>query len=151
MIKNCMKRNVVFIHSTATIREAAAIVAEKHIGTLPVVDPQGKLVGVVGLRDLLSLEMPDFFNLIEDFDFVHNFGAVETTRPGVEVISRPVTTIMEPAISVDETCGMLRAYALMLKRNLHDLPIVSGSGILVGIASRVDIGVAILAGWNEVA
>jgi CBS domain-containing protein len=56
---------------------------------------------------------------------------------------------MEPAISVEETCGMLRAYALMLKRKLHDLPIVSGSGILVGIASRVDIGVAILAGWNE--
>lgn len=146
-----MKRNVYFIHSTATIREAAAIVAEKHIGTLPVVDPEGKLIGVVGLRDLLSLEMPDFFNLIEDFDFVHNFGAVETTRPEVEVITRPVTTIMEPAISVKETSGMLRAYALMLKRNMHDLPIVSGSGVLVGIVSRVDIGVAILAGWNEIA
>jgi CBS domain-containing protein len=145
-----MKRNVYFIQSTATIREAAAIVAEKHIGTLPVVDSQGKLIGVVGLRDLLSLEMPDFFNLVEDFDFVHNFGAVETTRPGVEVISRSVTTIMEPAISVEETSGMLRAYALMLKRNLHDLPIVSGNGELVGIVSRVDIGVAILAGWNSV-
>lgn len=150
MIKDCMKCNVYYIQSTATIQEAAAIVAEKHIGTLPVVDPQGKLIGVVGIRDLLSLEMPDFFNLIEDFDFVHSFGAVETTRPGVEVISRPVSTIMEPATFVEETCGMLRAYALMLKRNLHDLPIVSGSGILVGIASRVDIGVAILAGWNDI-
>jgi CBS domain-containing protein len=145
-----MKRNVYSIRSTATIREAAAIVAEKHIGTLPVVDSEGRLVGEVGLRDLLSLEMPDFFHLVEDFDFVHNFGAVETTRPDIEAISQPVTTIMEPAISVEENCGMLRAYALMLKRNLHDLPIVSTSGILVGIASRVDIGVAILAGWNEI-
>jgi CBS domain-containing protein len=150
MINDCMKRNVFSIPSTATIRQAAALVVEHHIGLVPVVDPNGKLIGIVRLSDLLSLELPDFFNLLPDLDFVHDFGAVETTRPMPEEIDRPVTTIMQQAPSVVETCGLLRAYALMLKRNLHDLPVVSNENVLVGIASRVDIGVAILATWESV-
>jgi CBS domain-containing protein len=151
MIKNCMKHNVYSIPSTATIRQAAALVVERHIGLLPVVDGQGKFVGIVGLSDLLTLELPDFFKLIPDFDFVHDFGAVETTRPSPEELDRPVTTLMRPGTYVDETSGLLRAYALMVKHNLHDLPVVSKDGTLVGIASRVDIGAMILSDWKSIA
>lgn len=150
MIRNCMKRNVYSIPSTATIREAAALVVERHIGLLPVVDEHGKPVGVVGLSDLLSLELPDFFELIPDLDFIHDFGAVETTRPSAEELDRPVTALLRPGIFVEETSGLLRAYALMVKNNLHDLPVVSTEGALVGIASRVDIGTTILSAWKAV-
>jgi Na+/H+ antiporter NhaD/arsenite permease-like protein len=115
MIKNCMKQDVVSIPATATIREAGLRMAERHIGLLPVVDGQEKLIGVIGLPELLSLEMPAFFNLITDLDFVSDFGAVETTRPQPEQVDQPVTELMQPASSVDEECGMLRAYGLMLK------------------------------------
>ena len=150
MIKDCMKRNVFSIPSTATIRQAAALVVERHIGLLPVVDEQGKPVGVVRLGDLLSLELPDFFNLLPDVDFVHDFGAVETTRPTPEELDRPVTTLVQLRIFVEETCGLLRAYALMVRHNLHDLPVISEDGAFVGIASRVDIGTAILSTWKTV-
>lgn len=150
MIKNCMKRMVISISATATLRQAAALIVERHIGLLPVVDDRGKLTGVLGLSDLLSLQMPDFFKLIPDFDFVHDFGAVETTRPAPDEIDRPVTTRMRPGIYVDENSGLLRAYALMLRHNLHDLPVVAKDGTLVGIASRVDIGAKILSDWEQV-
>jgi CBS domain-containing protein len=149
-IRDCMKRNVFSIASTATIRQAAALIVERHIGLLPVVDVQGKPIGVVKLADLLSLELPDFFNLLPDVDFVHDFGAVETTRPAPEQLDRPVTSLIEPRLFVEENCGLLRAYALMVKHNLHDLPVVSDAGILVGIASRVDIGTAILSAWKSI-
>jgi CBS domain-containing protein len=48
-----MKRNVVSVHATETISEAAQIIVKKHIGLLPVVDDDKKPVGVIGLRDLL--------------------------------------------------------------------------------------------------
>ena len=38
MIKNCMKRKVFYVPSTATIRQAAALIVEHHVGLLPVVD-----------------------------------------------------------------------------------------------------------------
>jgi CBS domain-containing protein len=150
MIKNCMKRVVVSIPESATIREAALRMAKHHIGLLPVVDVTGRLIGVIGLPELLSLELPAFFDLIADLDFVSDFGAVESSHPSAEEIDQPVTTLMQPAQSVEEDSGSLRAYGLMLKHNLSDLPVVSDEGMLVGVVSRVDIGAAILATWQEI-
>ncbi len=146
----CMKKNVVAIKINATIREAAAIIVKKHIGLLPIVDQDDKPVGVIGLGDLLKLELPAFVDFVADVDFVHDFGAVENTRPSAKTLKETVKSLMRPIITVEESCGLLRAYALMLQQNLHDMPVVSGDGKLVGIASRVDIGVAILSTWAKV-
>ena len=147
-LRDCMKRNVFSINPEFTIRQAAALVVERHIGLLPVIDQQSKLIGVVRLHSLLALELPDFVNLITDVDFVHDFGAVETTRPETYLLEQPVSTLMQPAISVDEECGLLRAYAIMLQHQLLDLPVVAKDGRLVGLASHVDIVAAILSRWQ---
>lgn len=146
----CMKHHVVSIPVTATIRETAAIFVKKHIGLLPVVDKNDKPIGVIGVRDLLKLEMPDFVNFVMDVDFVHDFGAVEDTRPSARTLDKTVKSLMRPVITIEEDCGLLRAYALMQQQNLHDIPVVSKEGKLIGIASRVDIGVAILSTWAKV-
>jgi CBS domain-containing protein len=145
-----MKHDIISIPAETSIREAAEIAVRHRIGLLPVVDEQGKLIGALDLDDLLSLEMPDFFNLVSRLDFVHDFGAVETTRPLPEQLDRPVTALMKPAFSVVENCGLLRAYALMLKHGLLDLAVTSKDGHLVGLASRVDIATAILSAWGSI-
>jgi CBS domain-containing protein len=149
-IRDCMKRDVVSIPETASLREAAAVFVKEHVGLLPIVDHSKKLLGVVGLRDLLSLELPDFVNFVADVDFVHDFGAVETTRPKAEVLDQSIKTLMKPPVTVPEDSGLLRAYALMLQYQLHDMPVVSEADHLVGMASRVDIGTAIVSTWAEV-
>ena len=150
IISKYMKRNVVSIPVTASVREAAAIIVKKHIGLLPVVDKEDKLIGVMGIRDLLSLELPDFVNFIADVDFVHDFGAVEDTRPPARTLDKSVKSLMKEAIAVEEDCGLLRAYALMVQHNLHDMPVISKDGKLIGVASRVDVGTAILSTWAKV-
>lgn len=145
----CMKRDVVSVLAKTTLREAANIFVKKHIGLLPVVDEDDKPIGVIGMRDLLTLELPDFVTFLADVDFVHDFGAVENTHPSAKNLNKTVKTLMKPAITVDEECGLLRAYALMLQHNLHDMPVVSKDGKLMGITSRVDIGVAILSTWPK--
>jgi CBS domain-containing protein len=148
-ISDCMKSNVISIPEASTIREAAAMIVKKHIGLLPIVDKDNKLVGIVGLRDLMNLELPDFVQFIDDVDFVQDFGAVETTHPHAKTLEQPVVSLMKDAITVEEDCGLLRAYALMLQQNLHDMPVLSKDGRLRGIASRVDIGAAILSTWEK--
>jgi len=148
-VRDCMKRQVFSISETASIGEAAALFAEHHIGMLPVLNADGGLVGTLQLRDLLALVMPDFVRLVEDFDFVHDFGALETQRPTPEVLARSVREVMQPPISVNESCGLLRAFSTLRHRDLHDLPIVTAENRLVGIASRVDIGTALLSNWHE--
>lgn len=150
IISRYMKRNVISIHATATVREAAAIFVKSHIGFLPVVDDDDKPIGVVGLHDMLRLELPDFVNFIADIDFVHDFGAVESTRPPAEVLDSSIQTLMLPPVTVNEDAGLLRAYSWMLQHDLHDIPVISREGKLVGVASRVDIAVAILSAWAKV-
>jgi CBS domain-containing protein len=148
-ISECMKRNVVSIPETSTVREVAAIFVKEKVSLLAIVDANNKLVGVAGLRDLLSLVLPDFVNFVADLDFVHDFGAVETIRPSAQVLDASIKTLMKLPISVDEDSGLLRAYALMLQHNLHDVPVVGKERQLIGMVSRVDIGTMILSAWAK--
>ena len=147
-IKDCMKRNVISIPAEKTVAEAARIFVKHHVGVLPVVNGEGKPVGILRVSDLLTLELPDFVNLVADVDFVHDFGAVETTRPAADLLAQPVTALMESVTTVEEENGLLRAYSLMLKDDLQDIPVTDSKGILVGIASRVDVATAVLSSWQ---
>jgi CBS domain-containing protein len=146
-VTSCMKQNVVSVHVKTTIREAANIFVKKHIGLLPVVDDDDKPVGVIGIRDMLALELPDFVTFLSDVDFVHDFGAVEDIHPSAKTLNKTVQMLMKPAVTVEEDCGLLRAYSLLVQHNQHDMPVVSKEGKLVGITSRVDIGATILSTW----
>ncbi len=145
----CMKREVISLSIRDNLERAAQAFVQNHIGTLPVVDDQLKLVGLIQLQDLLALVMPDFVRLLEDFEFVRDFGAVENRLPTSEQMRQPVTAIMQPPIFVDEESGLLRAFSILNRHKLADLPVVNKEGVLVGIASRVDIGTALLRGWGR--
>jgi len=149
-ISKYMKKDVVSIQADATIGDAARLFVKHHVGMLPVLDKDGKPAGVVSLQDMLTLELPDFVNFVADVDFVHDFGAVETTRPSAAALARSIKKLMKAPFTVEQDCGLLRAYALMIQHNLHDMLVVSPQGALVGIASRVDVGRAILASWSKV-
>ena len=151
-ISQSMKHDVISISVSATIRGAAALFVKEHIGTLPVVDEDGKLVGILHIRDLLELVMPSFVRLVEDFDFVRgDFSVFETLLPPPEVDHQPSSSIMVPPMSVRAGSGLLRAFAIMNSHHLYDLPVVDDDGLLVGLASRVDVGTALLADWRSAA
>lgn len=147
-ISECMKRKVFSIPASARISEAVMLFTRNHVGTLPVIDSQGRLVGTLQLRDVLELVMPDFVRLVEDFDFVGDFGAVELRKPPPKDLDKPVTEVMQAPVSVEQSCGMLRAFSVLHHEQLLDLPVVDSDGRLVGIASRVDLGISLMRSWN---
>jgi CBS domain-containing protein len=150
-IEQCMKTDVISIGPDCTVQEAAALIVEKHISTLPVVNGEGRLIGLLTIGDVLRLFMPDFVGLIEQIDFVPDFGALEDKPLPVDTARRSVREVMRQPISVVRRCGLLRAFAQINHHNLLDLPVVDERGVLVGIASRVDIGTAFLQHWLAVA
>lgn len=149
-IERFMKRKVISVRETDTLHTAASLYFEYHIGTLPVVNGEGVMIGLLLIRDLLSLAMPDFIHLIEDFDYIHNFGVFEDRKVSPEILDRPVGEVMEPPVYVEIDSGLMSTAAILNKENLSDIPVVDHNGKLVGIASRVDIGVALLKKWKIV-
>ena len=149
-VNQYMKQNVVSISITANVTEAANLFAQHHIGTLPVVDEQNKLVGILHLSDLLELVMPVFVGLVQDFNFIReNFGDYENLRPSPQMAAQSVTNLMEPPYSVGANAGLLLVFATMKKHNIYDLPITNDDNQLVGLASRVDVGTALLGSWHD--
>jgi predicted transcriptional regulator len=149
-VKSSMKKQVVTVLDTDDLGTAAKLFVKNHVGMLPVINTEGKLVGVLQLRDLLNLVLPDFTRLMEDFDFVPSFGAAKDIQPSKDEISKKVTDVMENPVCVEDDCSLNRAFALLHNHNLTDLPVVDAENCLVGIASRVDVGTALLKKWEIV-
>ncbi len=61
-----MTSPAVTIHPDATIPAAARAMNAGHVGRLPVVDPDGKLIGIVSRRDLLSVFLRPDKEIAED-------------------------------------------------------------------------------------
>jgi CBS-domain-containing membrane protein len=151
VIGEWMKRGVVSVRPETTVLEAARLIVQRHVGTLPVVDEQQALIGIVRVEEILDTFMPDFVRLMADFDFVHNFGVLEALQPAdvPEVAGRTMRDMMHEPVSVEQTSGLLRALAVMTKHGIRDLPVVNQAGALVGIASLVDISTAFLSSWTK--
>src|ERR1041385_7217282 len=133
-----MTRSVATVTPDTTILEAASIMLQRHVSALPVLDPAGKLVGIVSEGDFIrrseigtQRKRGRWLGFLlgpgqEAHDFVREHG-----RKGSEVMSpTPLTvteeTTLEEIVASMETNGVKR------------LPVMRGDR-LVGIVSRADL------------
>lgn len=144
-IANWMKTKVFTIQSGAPLTDAVALMVGRKFGTLPVLDSEGRHIGTLSLSDIIHRFLPDFVSLLDNIDFVIDFGAL--TLPSEEEsraeLARPVDDLMEEPVSVEQDCSLARALSVMEKHELVDLPVVQ-DGRVIGIASWVDVGRAFL-------
>ena len=66
LIRKIMKQTVVSAPTSATVLEAARLMIWKHVGTLPIVDDNRRLVGGVKISDILDIFIPNYFDLMEN-------------------------------------------------------------------------------------
>jgi len=143
-IQSNMKRPVIFIYNRATLGSAIQLFTQHRIGTLPVVDDEGILIGILLLEDVIALLMPDFVHLLDNLRFVHDFGAFENRMYASLDKDQPVVNLMHEPIFCEDTFSLLHAAALMHQSEMADLPVVDADHHLIGIISHVDIGIALL-------
>jgi len=65
-----MTSPAITIHPDATIPAAARLMTAHHVRRLPVVDPDGKLIGIVSRRDLLSVFLRPDASILADAEQV---------------------------------------------------------------------------------
>ena len=143
-IQSNMKKSVVFIYSRASLESAVQLFTQHRIGTLPVVNDENILIGILLLEDVISLLMPDFVHLLDNLSFVHDFGAFENRIFANFDGEQPVQKLMHPPIFCEDTFSLLHAAALLHSSEMMDLPVVDAEHHLVGIISHVDVGIALL-------
>src|SRR5437868_11995360 len=117
--RDIMTRKVCTIHPEASAQEAAQLLDQMRISGLPVVDEDGKIIGIITEADIIS--------------------KVDREGLGVaEIMSNEV-------IFVSEETSVSEIAMLLTDRKIKRVPVVN-DGKLVGIVSRADIVHAVAQG-----
>ena len=146
-VSDCMRTTVYTIGADAKLRAAMQLMAQHMIGTLPVVDEDNHILGVVVLDDILTRFMPQFIDLLHSTDFVHDYGVLEAGRQSAHLTEQPVIDIMRPPYSITADSGLMAAMVLMHKHQFTDAPVVNENQQLVGLVSNVRVGSMFLLEW----
>jgi CBS domain-containing protein len=145
-----MKTELITISGDTTVEVAINLLIEKKVGTLPVVDNEGKLLGLVTMKELLARFLPAFFGEIEHIDFIENLGDMELpTHEHKKLLSEKVTDHMDRSPHyVSPECSILSAIIIMNRHNLSDLLVLEKKR-LRGLVSTVDLGAGFLTWIKE--
>jgi CBS domain-containing protein len=124
-VLNHKGRTIVSILPSETLENAARLLTEKRIGAVVVLDRRGKLEGILSERDIVRA--------------IADRGNAALAIRVEDMMTKEVSTC-QPTDSVKEIMKMMT-----LRRHRH-VPVVDGSGKLVGVVS---IGDAVKARLDE--
>jgi CBS domain-containing protein len=136
IVKDVMTTRVVSVRKDASFREMAAALREHRISAFPVVDGDGKVIGVVSEADMLTKEA-----LGSD---PHGMQGMITglLRHREHQKARGITAgdlMSSPPVTVTSDDTVEHAAKLMYTRKVKRLPVVDSGAHLVGIVSRADV------------
>ncbi len=141
-VSDVMSDNPITVKPEMPLKEAIKILAEQRISGLPVVNENGKLVGIVSETDLMWQESgatpPPYIMLLDSVIFLENPARYEKEihkalgeTVGDVMTKNPLTTTPDQLLSA--------AAKLMHERNIHRLPVLDNNGEVIGILTRGDI------------
>lgn len=135
--KDVMSADVVGVSPNHSVRHAARIMLDRHISGLPVIDDDGRVVGIVTEGDLMrrsELGAQALAPIDRQFSTEEN-----NTGAYVKSHSWKVADVMNSdPVKVDEETPLSRIAALMAERAIKRVPVMRGEH-LVGIVSRADL------------
>jgi CBS domain-containing protein len=139
-IKQVMSQPAIVVREDSTLEEIARTMLERNIGSVPVVDQQGKISGVITESDFTAKEKgvpfstfraPQLFGQWMDRGVIEALYEKARNLKAKEIMSHDVVTVTEDQ-PVDD------ALALLLKHGIHHLPVVRDQ-VPVGVISRHDL------------
>ncbi|MET8755347.1 CBS domain-containing protein [Streptomyces sp. NPDC004667] len=132
-VSDVMTRQVIAFTPDAGFKEIAASMERWKVSAAPVIEGEGRVVGVVSEADLLPKE--EFRDrrpgMIEQMRRLGDTAKAGSVRAG-ELMTTPAVTIRPDAT-------LRQAARLMAERHVKRLPVVDADGTLKGIVSRADL------------
>jgi CBS domain-containing protein len=144
-VGDVMTRATVAVGRKALFKDIVERMEQWQVSALPVLEGDGRVIGVVSEADLLPKEEfrdsdPDRFTQLRRLPDLAKAGAVCAE----ELMSTP-------AVTVHADATLAEAARIMALRHVKRLPVVSSEGVLEGVVSRGDLLKVFLRPGNELA
>ncbi|MGW7456363.1 CBS domain-containing protein [Streptomyces sp. NPDC054797] len=132
-VNDVMTKPVTTVTPATDFKEIVAAMERWKVTAVPVIEGEGRVVGVVSEADLLPKE--EFHE--------HRPGLIEQMRRLGDTAKagsvRAEELMTSPAVTIRPDATLPQAARLMAERHIKRLPVVDANGTLKGIVSRADL------------
>ena len=142
-VAEVMTPNPLSVNPQTSLKDAIAILAEKRISGLPVVDETGKLMGVISESDLMwqetGIDPPPYIMLLDSVIYLRNPSRYDKLVH--KALGQTVEEVMtDKPITIRPEQSIKEAAHLMYEKHIRRLPVLEdGTGKVIGIITRGDI------------
>lgn len=148
-VADIMDREPAFVSAEDDVEAAIALMRERELPGLPVVDADRRVVGIVTDSDLVirdeqaDLHLPHFFNLMGGVIFLEPMKHFEDRLR--KAFATKVSDLMtSDPITVKPEDPAAQAAKLIASERHNRLPVVDADGRLAGVVTRVDVLAALI-------
>lgn len=136
LIKEIMAQNVITVSPDTSLREAGKILKEKRISGIPVIERDGRLVGVITITDILKI--------IKE---IYQWQQIEKSSTGLKIsdlietqsLNKKVGDVMTKSVfTLEAGRDVNELMRLVFTKNIHTIPITE-NGSLVGVVGKHDL------------
>jgi len=133
-VRDAMTRSPITIDPDAALETAAAVMREREIRHLPVVDDAGRLVGILSDRDVRGVVLAPVLG-----QYLSPAARKSLERISVALRDVRVRDAMTwDHLAIEPGAPLAQAAALMFEARVGSLPVVE-AGVLVGIVTERDV------------
>ncbi len=142
IVSDYMRKDVVDIKETATLKEAVTLMVKKKTNALVVTDETRHVVGIITSWGIIEAIVPDY---LESDKHLAAFAAGNVFQDRVnQLADKAVVEIMSKEVHVINPDDTLIHTATQISQfHIRQLPVVDNDGILVGYINHTDIKRAI--------
>ncbi|HEY6706029.1 MAG TPA: CBS domain-containing protein [Actinomycetota bacterium] len=130
-----MTQDVVSVDEHAPFKDVAMLITERRVSALPVLDREGRVLGIVSEADLLlKEEFPE--GSASGRLFKGRRRRTDRAKAAGDTAAELMTA---PAVTVGPDASIAEAARLLYRHGIKRLPVVDPAGPLLGIVSRADL------------
>ena len=140
-VKEIMTKDVKTVNKDTTIEQVARVLVEKHITSVPVVDKENRVVGIISENDLIYKNVdPALPATMEYLGGIIFLTSVDNYEEELKKLTATKAEQMmsEDVITVNPDDSIKELGRLLIDENIHSAPVVE-EGRLVGIVTSSDI------------
>lgn len=142
LAKDIMTKKVVTINQGASIKQLSELLIDNNISGVPVVNDEGKMVGIATEGDVIvkntDLHFPRYFKLLDSIIYLESLTKFKNSLKkhlAIKVSEIMTTKVVScfPETLVEDVVN------LMVNNKVNRIPVISQEGEPIGIITRADI------------
>ncbi|MDA1049310.1 MAG: CBS domain-containing protein [Planctomycetota bacterium] len=147
-VSDVMSRSIVEVSVSQGMGEAAAVFAARDVSSAPVIDKQGRCIGILSAADFLRRDCGGDHRNVESHVLTQE--DPERASQTVPTGDRVGAYMTDAVQSIAPDQPLLNAARIMCVGHIHHLPVIDGDR-LVGLISTMDVIAAMMNALDEMA